>query len=409
MNNANKQADDLIEMLASAIEGGSAPWHKPWRCHDRLPTNLITGKVYGGRNLLMLATVRALEGYDDHRWAGFHQIKSAGGHVRRGEHGHWICIMRAGGGGRPQSGDGAHPGGSNDDPATETGTPETRREYTYTAFRPVWNASQCENIAPSEEGGDAADAGDRRPILAGEAYLAGAPASIDIAQRDDACYRTTSDQVLLPRREQFDDPVGFYQTALHELAHATEHESRLDRHLDENRFGSAQYIREELVAEVPAFLASTNADLGHSPGVLPAGDRPRARLEDGPKSPARDRSTHGRRRLSKTVGECLTYIYSGAPVASVTCRRGELRHHAGAEPPDRERGQEAHRPLNAETPKPGRDHAGDLNRLTLRTATSGRSPERRAANGRPGPGRARRRDPDPVTGPVRARQQRLTR
>ena len=100
---------------------------------------------------------------------------------------------------------------------------------------------------------------------------------------------------------------------------------------------------------------------------------------------------------------------AAAPVASVTCRRGELRHHAGAEPPDRERGQEAHRPLNAETPKPGRDHAGDLNRLTLRTATSSRSPERRAANGRPGPGRARRRDPDPVTGPVRARQQRLTR
>ena len=119
-------------------------------------------------------------------------------------------------------------------------------------------------------------------------------------------------------------------------------------------------------------------------------DRPRARLEDGPKS-------------------CLTYIYSGAPVASVTCRRGELRHHAGAEPPDWERGQEAHRPLNAETPKPGRDHAGHLNRLTLRTATSSRSPERRAANGRPGPGRARRRDPDPVTEPVRARQQRLTR
>ena len=263
------------------------------------------------------------------------------------------------------------------------------REYTYTTFRPVWNAAQCENIAPVEDDDADAPRSDRR-IAAGEAYLAGTPAKVDIARRDDACHRTRNDEILLPRREQFDDVVGFYQTALHELAHATGHESRLNPRLDENRFGSAQYIREELVAEVPAFLASTNADLGHSPGVLPAGDRPRARLEDGPKS-------------------CLTYIYSGAPVASVTCRRGELRHHAGAEPPDRERGQEAHRPLNAETPKPGRDHAGDLNRLTLRTATSSRSPERRAANGRPGPGRARRRDPDPVTGPVRARQQRLTR
>ena len=169
------------------------------------------------------------------------------------------------------------------------GRRRTTRGYTYTTFRPVWNASQCENIAPLEEA-EATDEGKRRRILAGEAYVAGTPARVDIRRRNDACYRSRSDEVLLPRREQFDEPVGFYQTALHELAHATGHESRLNPRLDENRFGSAQYIREELVAEVPAFLASTNADLGHSPGVLPAGDRPRARLEDGPKS-------------------CLTYIY----------------------------------------------------------------------------------------------------
>ena len=51
----------------------------------------------------MLSTVRALKGYDDHRWAGFQQIKSVGGHVRRGEHGHWICVMRSVGGARPQA------------------------------------------------------------------------------------------------------------------------------------------------------------------------------------------------------------------------------------------------------------------------------------------------------------------
>ena len=95
MKHAKKHADDLIEMLATAIEAQSAPWQKPCKCDARLPTNLITGKVYTGRNLLMLATVRALKAYDDHRWAGFQQIKSAGGHVRRGERGHWICIIAA--------------------------------------------------------------------------------------------------------------------------------------------------------------------------------------------------------------------------------------------------------------------------------------------------------------------------
>ena len=103
MKHPNKHADDLIEMLATAIEAGIAPWQKPWRCDAKLPENLVTGRTYTGRNLLMLITAGAIADYNDHRWAGFQQIKAAGGHVRRGEHGHWICIMRScGGGGRQQ-------------------------------------------------------------------------------------------------------------------------------------------------------------------------------------------------------------------------------------------------------------------------------------------------------------------
>ena len=62
MKQAKKHADDLIDMLATAIEAQSAPWQKPWKCDARLPANLITSKVYTGRNLLMLTTVRATEG-----------------------------------------------------------------------------------------------------------------------------------------------------------------------------------------------------------------------------------------------------------------------------------------------------------------------------------------------------------
>ena len=62
MKPAKKHADDLIDMPATAIEAQSAPWQKPWKCDARLPANLITGKVYTGRNLLILTTVRATEG-----------------------------------------------------------------------------------------------------------------------------------------------------------------------------------------------------------------------------------------------------------------------------------------------------------------------------------------------------------
>ena len=44
-----KHAEDLIEILATAIEAGTAPWEKPWSCETESPTNLATGKVYTGR------------------------------------------------------------------------------------------------------------------------------------------------------------------------------------------------------------------------------------------------------------------------------------------------------------------------------------------------------------------------
>ena len=265
MKQPKKHADDLIEMLAKAIEARSAPWQKAWKCDARLPTNLITGKVYTRRNLLMLSTVGALAGYNDHRWAGFHQIKSAGGHVRRGEHGHWICIMRNAGGGRREHQDEAELGPTTREAVNKTSARRRTRYYTYTTFRPVWNATQCENIAPLKDDG-ASDEGERPRIAAGEAYLAGTPASVNIKQRDNARYRSQTDEIMLPRRDQFTEPVAFYQTALHELAHATGHRTRLDRHLEKNPFGSSTYIHEELIAEVAAFLSGTAAGLGHGPG-----------------------------------------------------------------------------------------------------------------------------------------------
>ena len=55
-------------------------------------------------------------------------------------------------------------------------------------------------------------------MASAEAYLAGSAARIDIARRNDACYRHRTDEILLPLREQFDAPTAFYQTAPHELA-----------------------------------------------------------------------------------------------------------------------------------------------------------------------------------------------
>ena len=59
----------------------------------------------------------------------------------------------------------------------------------------------------------------------------------------------------MPQPDYFDNPSAFYATLFHELGHSTGHSSRLNRasiHDADVHFGSAQYGREELVAEMSA-------------------------------------------------------------------------------------------------------------------------------------------------------------
>ena len=71
---------------------------------------------------------------------------------------------------------------------------------------------------------------------------------------DRAFYIMHTDKVTLPEREQFAPANGYYQTALHELGHATGHPDRMNRDTLKHgvgNFGSVEYAREELRAKCP--------------------------------------------------------------------------------------------------------------------------------------------------------------
>src|SRR3546814_6940243 len=79
-----------------------------------------------------------------------------------------------------------------------------------------------------------------------------------------AYYVPSADYVQVPPQPAFYEQINFYRTALHELCHASGHPSRLNRNLL-NSFGSKDYAREELIAEMgSAFLC---AALGIVPTV----------------------------------------------------------------------------------------------------------------------------------------------
>ena len=90
-----------------------------------------------------------------------------------------------------------------------------------------------------------------------------------------AYYSPSRDIIVLPKKEQFNigkdkdeiykDGMEYYSSALHEMAHSTGTEARLNR-VKGDKFGDPKYAKEELVAELTA--ANTGYTLGFDKRIL---------------------------------------------------------------------------------------------------------------------------------------------
>ena len=69
-----------------------------------------------------------------------------------------------------------------------------------------------------------------------------------------AYYDSAADQITVPPRGHFKSEGDYYRTVIHEIAHWTGHESRLNRGLDEAKRGTSEYAWEELRAEMASAM-----------------------------------------------------------------------------------------------------------------------------------------------------------
>ena len=72
---------------------------------------------------------------------------------------------------------------------------------------------------------------------------------------DNAYYSISKNEIVIPEKRQFKDGESFYTNLGHEMTHSTGSENHLGR-LKPASFGSAEYAREELVAELSAALVA---------------------------------------------------------------------------------------------------------------------------------------------------------
>lgn len=251
--------DEVTRRIIDELEAGRIPWVQPWSAHadghpngtgvaPGLPCNALTGRPYSGINILILWGAVIEHGHPSQCWLTFKQALAAGGCVRKGERG--VTVVYA---------DRFTPD------AEKARAVETGAEAKSVAFLKrftVFNVAQCEVLRPGLAT-DPAPLPAREIIPVAEALIAASRVDFRIGG-DRAFYAPGQDFVAVPPQPAFFDQINYYRTCLHELTHATGHPSRLGRKLPTD-FGSKDYAREELVAEMgSAFLC---AALGIVPTV----------------------------------------------------------------------------------------------------------------------------------------------
>ena len=239
----------ITDRIVELLESGIVPWHKPWNTSGEA-MNLISRHPYRGINRFLLNVA----GFGSPYWITLKQANKLGGRVLKGEKSTPVVFWKM-----------------IEVEDEETGKIEEKPVLRY--YR-VFNLEQTEGIAAPKQA--EAKKHSFTPIEVCEQMVAGMPCPPALQHKALAAwYKPEQDLINMPARNSFESPEEYYSTLFHELAHATGHKNRLNRSTltDMAPFGSTNYSKEELVAEMAAaFLCGAtgieNRTLENSAGYL---------------------------------------------------------------------------------------------------------------------------------------------
>ncbi len=285
---ADKALLRFTELMIDKIQTLQGDWKKPWFAPGvTQPPQNLSGRRYNGGNSLMLMLQAEKMGYEIPVWGTFDRItnlnyvKDKNGNVfqARDKHGNKLPMVTV------NKGEKSFP------VFLTTFTvvnPETKERIPYDDYRNlsreeqskykvypklqvynVFNIAAQTNLAltrpemyeklKAQAAGQVRQQGELKSHPAIDLMIDGNLffCPINQVKGDKAYYSPASDHIVVPMREQFVDGEAFATNTLHECAHATGADSRLDRHLGGHPFGSPEYAREELIAELSAAVIAS--------------------------------------------------------------------------------------------------------------------------------------------------------
>ena len=273
-NSEDKALDLFAEMMIEKIEGIHQDWKKPWFTEGTLqwPRNL-SGREYNGMNAFMLLLHCEKDGYKIPRFCTFDCVQRLNKPGKDGEELPRVSVLR----------------GEKSFPVMLTTFTcihkETKEKIKYDDYKKlsdkekeqynvypkmqvfrVFNVAQTNLKEARPELWERLEQENTGPKIEDREHFSFAPVDAMIRDnlwicpikplhQDNAYYSISRNEIVVPEKEQFKSGESFYGTLFHEMTHSTGAEGVLDR-IKPTNFGSAEYAREELVAELGSALVA---------------------------------------------------------------------------------------------------------------------------------------------------------
>ena len=237
--NTTEFYNQITEKMIHALETGTAPWTRPWKVTGNgIPVNALTMNPYRGVNALNLSWHALSSGVPDMRFATFKQAVEAGWKVKTGAKG--VPILKL------------VPVEKKERAEREGESSDHSRDLLIPKVYFVFGAKDLEGIPGLEEKPKPADwTGKAEEIREKLSTALNVPVNHGGGR---AFYSRTDDRIQMPGEGNFEGEKAYLGTLLHEFAHATGHEKRLNRSF--GVYGDPDYAFEELVAEMTSLFVA---------------------------------------------------------------------------------------------------------------------------------------------------------
>ncbi|WP_026367420.1 zincin-like metallopeptidase domain-containing protein [Bacteroides sp. 14(A)] len=274
-NSEDKALDLFAEMMIEKLESiRKSDWKKPWFMEGALqwPRNL-SGREYNGMNAFMLLLHCEKEGYKIPRFCTFDCVQRLNKPAKDGEELPRVSVLR----------------GEKSFPVMLTTFTcihkETKEKIKYDDYKKLsdgdkqqynvypkmqvfrvfnvqqtnlrearpelWEKLEQENAGPKIGNGEHFNFVPVDTMIRDNLWIC----PIKPLHQNNAYYSISKNEIVVPEKEQFKSGESFYGTLFHEMIHSTGAENVLAR-FQPTAFGSSEYAREELVAELGSALVA---------------------------------------------------------------------------------------------------------------------------------------------------------